>query len=1321
MFAQPPLTSDACPPGRFDCRATVAAGISVAPRRARGRGQALRDRREAPGLLLAGMCAALALLAAPAAADEGQRAAEWRNPAMACFEGGVSFYLNFDGGTLGAALADGRAGPSEVDGAPEFRNGKFGDALLVGQGTDFTVSYPLKDNVDFTSPGAISLWLSPVNWQREASLGKRRYFIARGAGRRYIELHRWASMVGRERTRLRDALFLFGYNFPERSNIALRDHGINRYVTKHEGEGGWQDGDWHHVVLNWNDDGIALYTDGVRRQGFDWDRPITEEDFPPDGGHEITFGGDGNDNTLVDEVMVFSRALSDEEIGELFQTTVGMEFALNEPLDAVPEQAVVENARGVTLDRGRLDGTEAVYLRDAALQWNVDADGRYFIEFWVKPVEWDGLADGEQSLSRFTIGAKDFRLYKPDEDSELVLEQGGRKLRSYPIYRWREQDWMSADDERPRWQYVCISVDGSEIELSVNGFGSTAISDVTLDGPLTRFALHGGSGTAFSELRVVKGWLPYEQLRSRYRHLYRGEPVEVLRVSRDALPIDNGTESALNTRPADGDPQAQRRVTPESAPTSGDSLAGLRSAASVGGRQPASGRGIMWADAAVAGPRAALLGGLDALARAALGGESAAQAAQSREDHDEREMTEEERAYARTWSAEELGVELLRMGEWWDNDLGRGDEVPGPWVPMEVEGDAVVTFGHRYEYADSLFPAQIVIDGEPVFAGPAAVVVRAAGGRYVFTDAEVTIDRLNDAEVHVRSVSRQGPLALRLKKVYEFDGMARVDFALEADGDPVEIDAASLRFVLRDDRSRLFHYTAAWSNQYPGSASGAVPAEGIVLDRFRELLWLGGHNRGFCWFADTLEGWRITDETGIQHVMERDDGARELTIKLADRPFVLDEPWELVFGMQATPMRPMIENRRILSDRNERLRWEWTWGDGGPYYPFHRDPGPARQQIREMRAQDREVMPASSQRFYSRYRNHISRFGEIEDPGLTHREVMLWGALWSQSRAAVPELEPLPGRHTATGDWFGESGPRGLIGLCANSPFQDYYLWRLQKTIEDTGLGAIYLDQPLGECMNAHHGCGYIDYNGQWRPSGLIFARREMQKRMYRMFYEAHGFTRIMWHSSNQIIVPVVAFTDIFLDGEEYRSTYGGQLLREFYSDLLSPGEMQAQHTGLPFGFAPTLLPMSPRQHGPTQASVTDVMGYFYVHDSHVRPLTGRMAYPELGSKLNEIWLDFPYAGSRQIHYWDGDPALSVSPKEALYIAHVTETDLMVILFNPADRPMSVELELDAGQLGLGADVDRLRDAESGAGFQRRDGLFRARVAPRDLRILRHR
>ncbi|MFW6061035.1 MAG: hypothetical protein ACODAQ_12715, partial [Phycisphaeraceae bacterium] len=103
------------------------------------------------------------------------------------------------------------------------------------------------------------------------------------------------------------------------------------------------------------------------------------------------------------------------------------------------------------------------------------------------------------------------------------------------------------------------------------------------------------------------------------------------------------------------------------------------------------------------------------------------------------DLTPEEQAYAQRWSSEQLGEALLESEQWRGNDIGLTNTVPAPWTPMRVDGQTVRCWGRSYEYDDSILPAQVISDGEPLLADRPRFVLERDGRRFVFDSAKVEI------------------------------------------------------------------------------------------------------------------------------------------------------------------------------------------------------------------------------------------------------------------------------------------------------------------------------------------------------------------------------------------------------------------------------------------------------------------------------------------------------------------------------------------------------------------------------------------------------
>lgn len=687
----------------------------------------------------------------------------------------------------------------------------------------------------------------------------------------------------------------------------------------------------------------------------------------------------------------------------------------------------------------------------------------------------------------------------------------------------------------------------------------------------------------------------------------------------------------------------------------------------------------------------------------------------AKEKNDDQPLTEEQKAYRRKWTAKQLGETLLESSEWMGNKLGIGDDVPKPWTPMNVEGQTIECWRRKYVYDDSLMPAQIVSKGENLLASPIEFVMTADGKRLDVSKAKVSVDKINDSLVKVTCVARSGPFQLETRTDYEFDGMGKVTLTLSCPDDVSVVDGLRLIVPLRDDHAKLYHVVDSASGHAPNSDSEQIPTDGLRLNAFRESVWLGDETRGLCWFAENMKNWGLRDENDIQVVSPEKAGRRDFVVKMIEKPIKLERPWSVVFGLQATPNKPLPADFRERADRSA-INWNWFWGEG-PYYPFQSTfAEPARNHVERARKHGLEVMPCSSVLFYGKYHTQNARFGENPNGDLEHRELMIWGPLWRQSANVQPPSPTIPEKHTGPGKWYDKKNqPSDLTHLCAASPWQDYYLWRLNQTIEDTDLGSIYLDQPIYQCANSHHGCGYVDYKGQWAATTPIFAMRDMLKRIYRLFQNKHGETLIKWHSSNQLVPPILSFVDVFWDGENYGS--GPHKVFEFYSETMTPGRMRAQHDTRKFGVAADLLPEYEGRYAPSVASERDMMGVMMVHDSNCWP--AHVAHPAVVKAIQDLKLSYSLKDMKTVYYWDDNPAVSIQPEKDVVFILFHKNDLaLLVVFNWSNKPVNAKIKLDLRKLGLDPGTAKVKDAETEMVVADDGADFQVPILPRDFRML---
>lgn len=207
---------------------------------------------------------------------------------------GLIFRARFEG-SLAAESRRGRAEVQAVEGEAQYRPGRFGQALLCGDGGT-RVAYPLADHLD-PEFGTVAMWISPVNWR--PSDRKMHIFIEAGQPSAgwllFYKYYQGAKLLFRPQNDLLQA------SYPETPPLK------------------WRTGEWHHIAATWLDGRLQLFVDG------ELVHTITETFLPDNLGDCFWIGDAGMGDvhkllgaqTLVDDLRIYDRPLSPEAIARL--------------------------------------------------------------------------------------------------------------------------------------------------------------------------------------------------------------------------------------------------------------------------------------------------------------------------------------------------------------------------------------------------------------------------------------------------------------------------------------------------------------------------------------------------------------------------------------------------------------------------------------------------------------------------------------------------------------------------------------------------------------------------------------------------------------------------------------------------------------------------------------------------------------------------------------------------------------------------------------------------------------------------------------------
>ena len=233
------------------------------------------------------------------------------------FAGDCAFYVSFDSGDLMADISVGKpdATVTPPGTAPVFsENGVRGKALLASWEDNIRfLNYQTEGNFSCARPGTLSMWIQPVKWRRGDELPEDPRKEPGWRQPTYTVFFRAGRADGIMGVQRMTSAYLTKPNSLDFTQVYYRSFPKLKDITAY-GRTEWADGEWHHVALSWNREEIRLYVDGKQEgPAVSLIGAIDTESDPK----MFSFGSQG-DPSLIDELALYNRTLSPEEIKTLF-------------------------------------------------------------------------------------------------------------------------------------------------------------------------------------------------------------------------------------------------------------------------------------------------------------------------------------------------------------------------------------------------------------------------------------------------------------------------------------------------------------------------------------------------------------------------------------------------------------------------------------------------------------------------------------------------------------------------------------------------------------------------------------------------------------------------------------------------------------------------------------------------------------------------------------------------------------------------------------------------------------------------------------------
>lgn len=560
---------------------------------------------------------------------------------------------------------------------------------------------------------------------------------------------------------------------------------------------------------------------------------------------------------------------------------------------------------------------------------------------------------------------------------------------------------------------------------------------------------------------------------------------------------------------------------------------------------------------------------------------------------------------------EETDPQLFKRQKfaWENNRLGITDEIFPPFTQVKAAGSRVSLVLRDHCMNQFGLWDSVVAKGKELLAGPMRIVAIDDKGNSLEWKgkAEVVNSKPNLAVYKAGSVC--SAVGIEAVSEMEMDGMMKVKLTLNPVEKPVALKRMSIEIPLRDDVAVLLHEA---TDTIRSAYAGAMPSgEGEIwnskksirqpawLNAFTSYVWMGGPERGVAWFAENDNGW-ITAKNYDAPLMRitREKGRVTLSIDLVNIPGIITKPTTLVFGVQASPTKP------VPSDyRSKALT---LGGVGLPVHPWGglscswKSPWMEKWEVVDKVIEGRKggkVDRAWFEKFEKDYDvpkvhgnqswvDDVCRFASRATP-VTSPDPIYFEEM--HVLPFIPEYhvfqdewstERLADRSTATVDVYRNSGGREVNPNASTNyskSYQDYTLSLMNEWLK-RGVSIYWDNTYMKRSSNPWTSSAYVCSDGRIQPSTIIWNEREYMRRTWNLMNEwrRKGVSRpleFIAHMTNENLLPFFSWSTCNYDIEMSQSVYANS-----FPDNYEPGEpympefLLTESTGLQVGAYPYIV-----------------------------------------------------------------------------------------------------------------------------------------------------
>lgn len=587
--------------------------------------------------------------------------------------------------------------------------------------------------------------------------------------------------------------------------------------------------------------------------------------------------------------------------------------------------------------------------------------------------------------------------------------------------------------------------------------------------------------------------------------------------------------------------------------------------------------------------------------------------------------------------------------EWLGNTIGKGEEVPSPWTPMAVDGNAASCWGRTYAFGKSAFPEQITTQGQALLARPVTLAARMGRELQTVNTHTFTWDKVTPTRVEFSSISSIGDAKLFVRGWMEFDGFLWFEIKLEPGSEAKKAALNSLSFEIPLSRKAATLMHGPMAGKVRDFECGLLP-----------FFWAGNEVGGLQISTRDIKDWMLNDRDKMFSLVTTPSEV-VVRFQLIDHTVSLDRPFQYTVGLHATPVKPLPKaarswdmgfcNGKYVNDQYKRL------GNFGVYWEQWNRIGEGDGAVYGYQVASANTLNDLKQGFHSIgikpfiYWNQLAVW--LGDPVLK-----TFGGEW---RAAYS-----PGADR-------RSNVHPDIELPSARDYLVYGNWKLLKDNPELakGVRGFYLDSTRAD----------------WNQDEIftVLGLRDVQKRFYRMLKQDWPELMVINHQSSSLEMSQLAFTDIYFTGEHL--TTNAALIKDLnYYHVLSLDGMRAELGSAQFGVQVMFLPEFVRAVGDDATKLKRIMGpegvqaaehllgMLWVHD--VIPYAAYINLDPL-MQVQRVKQAFGWdENTRFVGYWNAQKLVSLKAHQEPVVVSVflRKGKALFVIMNNSDEESLVEM-----------------------------------------------